>query len=61
VSPVLVRRYAEEQERLDRLREQVEQGELTLRVAATYPADRAAVAHRRLEAGGGRGRLVLTF
>jgi NADPH:quinone reductase-like Zn-dependent oxidoreductase len=61
VSPVLVRRYAEEQERLDRLREQVEQGELTLRVAATYPADRAAEAHRRLEAGGVRGRLVLTF
>jgi NADPH:quinone reductase len=61
VSPVLVRRYAEEQERLDRLREQVEQGEVTLRVAATYPVDRAAEAHRRLEAGGVRGRLVLTF
>jgi NADPH:quinone reductase-like Zn-dependent oxidoreductase len=46
---------------LDRLREQVEAGELTLRVAATFgPAD-AAEAHRRLEAGGVRGRLVISF
>jgi NADPH:quinone reductase len=61
VSPVLVRRYAEEAEALDRLREQVEKGELTLRVAQTFPAADAAEAHRRLEAGGVRGRLVLTF
>jgi NADPH:quinone reductase-like Zn-dependent oxidoreductase len=61
VSPVLVRRYAEEAEALDRLREQVEKGELTLRVAQTFPAADAAEAHRRLEAGGVRGRLVITF
>ncbi len=61
VHPVLVRRYAEEAEALDRLREQVEEGELTLRVAQTFPAADAAEAHRRLEAGGVRGRLVLTF
>jgi NADPH2:quinone reductase len=61
VFPVLVRRYAEEAEALDRLREQVEKGELTLRVAQTYPAADAVEAHRRLEAGGVRGRLVLTF
>jgi NADPH:quinone reductase-like Zn-dependent oxidoreductase len=61
VMPVLVRRYAEEQAALDRLREQVEQGQVTLRVAATLPAAEAAEAHRRLEAGGVRGRLVLTF
>jgi NADPH:quinone reductase-like Zn-dependent oxidoreductase len=61
VTPVMVRRYAEEQEKLDRLREQVENGELTLRVADTFPAAEAAEAHRRLEAGGVRGRLVLTF
>jgi NADPH2:quinone reductase len=61
VLPVMVREYAQEQERLDRLREQVERGELTLRVAQTYPAADAAQAHRRLEAGGVRGRLVLTF
>jgi NADPH:quinone reductase-like Zn-dependent oxidoreductase len=61
VFPVMVRQYAEEAEALNRLREQVEHGELTLRVAQTYPAADAAEAHRRLEAGGVRGRLVLTF
>jgi NADPH2:quinone reductase len=61
VFPVLVREYAEEAEALDRLRDQVEKGELTLRVAQTFPAADAAAAHRRLEAGGVRGRLVLTF
>ena len=61
VEPVMVRRYAEEGQALDRLREQVEKGELTLRVAQTFPAADAAEAHRRLEAGGIRGRLVLTF
>ncbi|WNB86502.1 NADP-dependent oxidoreductase [Cellulomonas sp. ATA003] len=38
-----------------------DQGVVTLRVAATLPADGAAEAHRRLAAGGVRGRLVLTF
>jgi NADPH:quinone reductase-like Zn-dependent oxidoreductase len=32
-----------------------------VRVAAAWPADHAAEAHRRLEAGGVRGRLVLEF
>jgi len=61
VTPVLVRSYAEEFDKLDRLRELVEQDKITLRVADTYPAEEAAEAHRRLEAGGTRGRLVLTF
>jgi NADPH2:quinone reductase len=61
VIPVMVREYAERRDALDRLREQVEKGTLTLRVAATFPAAEAAEAHRRLEAGGVRGRLVLTF
>jgi NADPH2:quinone reductase len=61
VLPVMVREYAEQAEALDRLRQQVEKGELTLRVAHTYPAADAAEAHRRLEAGGVRGRLVLVF
>lgn len=61
VTPVAVRRYAEEWEKLDRLRALTEQGALTLRVADTYPAERAVEAHRRLEAGGTRGRLVLQF
>ena len=53
--------YATEQAKLDRLREQAEEGQLTLRVAQTYPADQAAETHRRLEAGGTRGRLVIEF
>ena len=47
--------------KLDRLRQYVEDGVLTLRVAGRYPAAAAAEAHRRLEAGGVRGRLVLEF
>lgn len=56
-----VRTYDGEFEKLDRLARQVEEGILTLRVAATYPPERAADAHRRLEAGGTRGRLVIEF
>jgi NADPH:quinone reductase len=46
---------------LNTLRDLVEKGALTPRVADTLPAARAADAHRRLEAGGVRGRLVLTW
>lgn len=56
-----VRNYDGEYEKLDRLRQQAESGILTLRVADTYPPERAAEAHRRLEAGGTRGRLVIVF
>lgn len=56
-----VRTYDGEFEKLDRLRQMVESGAITLRVADTYPAERAADAHRRLEAGGTRGRLVIEF
>jgi NADPH2:quinone reductase len=56
-----VRRVAEDRPALDRLRRQVEDGVLTLRVARTFPVEEAAEAHRMLEAGGVRGRLVLTF
>lgn len=59
--PVWVVQYQEERDKLDQLRAQVESGALTLRVAATYPADRASEAHRLLETGGTRGRAVLTF
>lgn len=58
---VWIVQYAEEQAKLDRLRQQVEDGEITLRVADVLPAAEAAEAHRRLEAGGVRGRLVLEF
>jgi NADPH:quinone reductase-like Zn-dependent oxidoreductase len=59
--PVMVRNYAREHAKLDRLREQVEAGQLTLRVAQVFPADQAPEAHRALEAGGIRGRLILEF
>jgi NADPH2:quinone reductase len=61
VLPILVRRVARDRAALDRLREQAEQGVLTLRVARTFPAEEAAQAHRLLARGGVRGRLVLTF
>lgn len=53
--------YANAHQKLDALRRQVENGQLTPRVADTLPADKAPDAHRRLEAGGIRGRIVLTF
>jgi NADPH:quinone reductase-like Zn-dependent oxidoreductase len=56
-----VREYNHRADLLDRLRQQVEARRLTLRVAATYPAEEAAEAHRRLEAKGTRGRLVLVW
>src|SRR5215510_93638 len=56
-----VRTYDCKFEKLDGLRQLAEAGVLTLRVAGTYPAERASEAHRRLEAGGTRGRLVITF
>ncbi|MEU9018172.1 NADP-dependent oxidoreductase [Actinomadura sp. NPDC048394] len=46
--------------RLEQLSALVDAGRLTLRVAGTYPLEEAAKAHERLEAGGLRGRLVLT-
>jgi NADPH2:quinone reductase len=61
VFPTMVRRVAEDRAALERLRAQAEDGTLTLRVARTFPAEQAAEAHRVLEAGGVRGRLVLTF
>jgi len=61
VLPTLVRRVARDRRALDRLRQQAEDGVLSLRVARTFPAEQAAEAHRLLEGGGVRGRLVLTF
>ncbi|MGW1711661.1 NADP-dependent oxidoreductase [Streptomyces sp. NPDC002156] len=61
VHPVNVRSRITDTAAVIRLREQVESGELTLRVAATLPADQAPEAHRLLEKGGLRGRLILEF
>ncbi len=59
--PVWVRDYSRRADLLDRLRRQVEDGQVTLRVAGSYPAAQASETHRRLEAGGVRGRLVIEF
>ena len=57
---ISVGNYAFEHDKLDRLRQLVDAGKIALRVAATYPAEQAAEAHRRLEARGTRGRIVIS-
>ena len=59
--PTWVRQYDRELEKLDQLRRQAESGILSLRVAGTFAPEQAPEAHRQLEAGGTRGRLVITF
>lgn len=61
VTLVLVGDYLHAGDKLADLAGLAAAGHLTLRVAAELPAELAAQAHRRLEAGGVRGRLVLTF
>jgi NADPH:quinone reductase-like Zn-dependent oxidoreductase len=61
IHAVWVREYATAQAKLDRLRQQVEDGAITLRVAKTFAPEDAADAHRILQAGGTRGRLVIEF
>jgi NADPH:quinone reductase-like Zn-dependent oxidoreductase len=53
--------YVFEHDKLDRLRQLVDEGKIALRVAATYPAEQAAEAHKRLEAHGTRGRISIAF
>lgn len=59
VTPVWVREAARCRPALEQLRALASAGDLTLRVADVLPAEQAAEAHERLEAGGVRGRLVL--
>jgi NADPH:quinone reductase-like Zn-dependent oxidoreductase len=61
IEPVRVTSYLENQEALDRLGQLVAKGKLTLRVAETFPPERAADAQRKMHAGGIRGRLVIVF
>jgi len=61
ISLVLVGQHLHEGSRLAELAALAADDVLTLRIAEVLPAERAAEAHRRLEAGGVRGRLVLTF
>lgn len=58
---VLVGQHLHEGHRIAELAGLAAGGVLTFRVADVLPAAQAARAHRRLEAGGVRGRLVLTF
>jgi NADPH:quinone reductase-like Zn-dependent oxidoreductase len=59
--PIRVRDYARAAGKLDRLRQLVEERRVSLRVAGSVPKEQAAAAHRRLEAGGLRGRMVIQF
>jgi NADPH:quinone reductase-like Zn-dependent oxidoreductase len=56
-----VPRYAREHVKLDRIRQLAEESRITPRVAQTLSLEQATEAHRLLEAGGLRGRLVFTF
>ena len=59
IEPISVRTYIREQAKLQALLELAGAKALTPRIAATFGFAEAAEAHRRLEAGGTRGRLVL--
>lgn len=59
--PVIVSGHTTRRDVLEELRDLVEAGVLSTPVAETLPAHQAALAHQKLEAGGVRGRLVLTW
>jgi NADPH:quinone reductase len=61
VHPVLVARVLERTDWLEELRALASAGRLKLRVAGEYPPERAADAHRAMDAGGLRGRAVIVF
>jgi NADPH:quinone reductase-like Zn-dependent oxidoreductase len=61
IHPVWVGDVLERTDWLQELSELAARGTLALRVAATFPPERSADAHRQLEAGGLRGRAVIVF
>lgn len=61
VTSMVVFDHAREHAKLDGLRHLAQDGWLTLRVAQVLPAEDAVEAHRLLDAGSIRGRVVLTF
>ena len=61
VRPVLVYDSVDRDDLVKGLEEQLAAGVYTVRVAQVLPAEQAEQAHRTLEAGGVRGRLVLDF
>lgn len=61
VHPVMVREVLERTDWLEQLRALAGAGRLSLRVAGTFAPEEAAEAHRLTDAGGIRGRAVITF
>jgi D-arabinose 1-dehydrogenase-like Zn-dependent alcohol dehydrogenase len=61
VRQVWMSEYRFARDKLDQLRALFESNRLSIRVADTYPIEAAYEAYRRLETGGVRGQLVLTF
>lgn len=61
IRPVMVPEVLDRTDWLESLRQEVEDGRIVPRVAATYPAAEVAEAQRTQLAGGVRGRIVLTF
>jgi NADPH:quinone reductase len=61
VHPVWVREVLHRTDWLEHLRELASDGSLPLRVAGEYPPEQAHEAQRRMDAGGLRGRRLITF
>lgn len=61
VHRVAVFDHLDDTEGLQRLADLAARGVLPMEVAGTYPPEEAAEAHRRFQAGGVRGRLLITF
>lgn len=61
VSHIHVLAYQDHREKLEAVLEAAENGTLQVHIAKTFPAEQACEAHRLIEAGGVRGRLVLEF
>jgi NADPH2:quinone reductase len=61
VNPVNVRTRVTDRTAITTLARSAEAGHLAMRVAATFPAEHAPDAHRLLDRGGGRRRIILQF
>jgi NADPH:quinone reductase len=61
VHPVMVAQVLDRTDWLEELRSLASAGRLKLRVAHEYPPEQAAEAQRAMDAGGLRGRAVITF
>jgi NADPH2:quinone reductase len=61
VHPLNVRQRATDHDAITRLRDLVEEGVLAMRVGLVLPAAKAPEAHRLLDAGSVRGRIILEF